>query len=148
MDNKKAGINIKHSFAVAMAVVIGGILIWIIQLARNGDPIGYIILAGGGVLLALPVVGLVLYMLIIAISKLQQQPNLTDMKTIRESQRVLSDQNREMARLMRQMQGASNQSSDPQPVPPMLGPGQIMTPEGFVVEGTAFDTLDDEDDGI
>jgi hypothetical protein len=25
-----------------------------------------------------------------------------------------------------------------------LGPGQVRTPEGFIIDGTAFDTLEDE----
>ncbi|MCP4407054.1 MAG: hypothetical protein GY807_04710, partial [Gammaproteobacteria bacterium] len=91
MNDGQTGINIKHTFVVAMALVIGGVIIWVIQLARNGDPIGYIILTGTGVLLALPVVGLVLYMLIIALGKMQQNGgmHLDDIKTMRESQRVL-----------------------------------------------------------
>ena len=153
MGKERTGLNIKHTFVVAMAVVMGGVIIWVIQLARNGDPIGYIILTGAGVLLALPVVGLVLYMLIIAIGKMQHNVgmNIDDIKTMRESHRVLKDQNRELARLLLQMQKnptlllpeqAEQQQS---PMGVTLLPGQVMTPEGFVIDGTAFSTLDDEE---
>ncbi len=154
MNDGQTGINIKHTFVVAMALVIGGVIIWVIQLARNGDPIGYIILTGTGVLLALPVVGLVLYMLIIALGKMQQNGgmHIDDIKTIRESQRVLRDQNRELARLLLQVQNNPMLMSGPQsgqqeqPAQVTLGPGQVMTPEGFVIDGTAFNVLDEDEE--
>jgi len=154
-DHKETVINVKHAFGFALALVIGGVIIWVIQLARNGDPIGYIILTGIGVLLALPVVGLVLYMLIIAIGKMQHNggTHLDDIKTMRESHRVLKDQNRELARLLLQMQKnptlmLAEQAGQQEPTQVNLAPGQVMTPEGFVIDGTAFSALDNEEFGI
>jgi hypothetical protein len=151
-DNKGTVINTRHAFGFALALVMGGVIIWVIQLARNGDPIGYIILTGVGVLLALPVVGLVLYMLIIAIGKMQHNggTHLDDIKTMRESHRVLKDQNQELARLLLQMQRnptlmLPEQVGQQNPAQVTLSPGQVMTPEGFVIDGTAFSALDNED---
>lgn len=151
-EHKETVINVKHAFGFALALVIGGVIIWVIQLARNGDPIGYIILTGVGVLLALPVVGLVLYMLIIAIGKMQHNGGThhDDIKTMRESHRVLKDQNRELARLLLQMQKnptlmLPEQVGQQEPTPVNLSPGQVMTPEGFVIDGTAFSALDNEE---
>ncbi len=154
MNDGQPGINLKHVFVVSLALVVGGVIIWVIQLARNGDPIGYIILTGAGVLLALPVVGLVLYMLIIALGKMQQNGgiHLDDIKTMRESQRVLRDQNRELARLLLQVQNNPRLMSGPQggqqeqPAQMTLGPGQVMTPEGFVIDGTVFNMLDEDEE--
>ena len=61
MDQKQSNrLSAKHTLAVMLALIGGGLLVWIIQLARQGDPIGYIILTGLGVLASLPVVGGVL----------------------------------------------------------------------------------------
>ena len=77
-----ASLNLKHTLGVSISLVLGGILIWVIQLARSGEPIGYVILTGLGVILVLPVVGLVLYLLIGAIGKLQRGQSTDDVKTI------------------------------------------------------------------
>lgn len=146
MNQKPAGgLRAKHTFVIALVLVGGGLLVWMIQLARQGDAIGYIILTGLGVLLSLLVVGLVLYILIMAIGKTTQirsYPN--EMKTIYETHRVLEAQNREMARLLAQMQRNPTLLADPEKLPVELGPGQVLTPEGFVIDGTAFDTLEEE----
>jgi hypothetical protein len=146
MNQKSAnGLMAKHIFAAVLAFVVGGLLVWVIQLARQGDPVGYIILTGLGVLLSLLVAGLVLYILIIAIGKITQvRPYPNEMKTVYETHRVLEAQNREMARLLTQMQRNPALLANPDQPPVELGPGQVMTPEGFVIDGTAFDTLEDE----
>ncbi len=147
-------VSLKHTLGFALALVLGGILIWIIQLARGGEPIGYVILTGLGVILVLPVVGLVLYLLIGAIGKLRRGQSSDDVKTIYETQRVLRAQNQELARLLLQMQNNPALRDGPEQalVPaqeghstPLLAPGQVITPEGFVIDGAAFDILTDED---
>ncbi|MCP4995917.1 MAG: hypothetical protein GY934_19390 [Gammaproteobacteria bacterium] len=152
-QQEPASLNLKHSLGVSVSLVLGGILIWVIQLARGGEPIGYVILTGLGVILVLPVVGLVLYLLIGAIGKLQRGQSTDDVKTIYETQRVLRAQNQELARLLLQMQNNpglhnsdSGQDSPNSPtLLPLLSPGQVITPEGFVIDGAAFDTLTDEE---
>ncbi len=150
--HEQPGISLKHTFVVAFSLVLGSILIWIIQLARGGDPIGYVILTGLGVILVLQVVGVVLAMLLGAISKLQQNQvtHIDDVKTIYETQRGLRAQDQELARLRLQMQnnpmlssGQVGSQESPSPVP--LAPGQVITPEGFVIDGAAFSTLTDEE---
>lgn len=139
------GISARHTFAVVLALIIGGLLVWVIQLARQEDPIGYIILTGLGVLISVPVVGVVLYMLIIALGKtLQPRPNTHEMKTVYETHRVLEAQNREMARLLTRMQRQPALLANPEQASVELGPGQVMTPEGFVIDGAAFDALEEE----
>jgi hypothetical protein len=148
------GVSAKHTLVVIVALVSSGLLVWIIQLARAGDPVGYIILTGLGVLLVLPIVGGVLALLINTIGKLQAPPSLPrdDLKAIREAHQVLRAQNQYLTQLLAQAQknpallaGAQSGYSDTIETPLTLGPGQVRTPEGFVIDGTAFDTLDDDD---
>lgn len=139
------GVRARTIFAVVLAVIIGGLLVWIIQLARQGDPIGYIILTGLGVLASMPVMGVVLYMLIMAIGKtMQPGGNRQEMKTIYETHRILEAQNREMARLLSQLQRNPDLFTNPGQPSVELGPGHVLTSDGFVIDGTAFDALEDE----
>ena len=146
MDQKHSNrLSAKHTLAVMLALIGGGLLIWIIQLARQGDPIGYIILTGLGVLASLPVVGGVLYLLIVAIGKtMQGRPSGQELKTVYETHRVLEAQNRELARMLTQLQRNPALLAGPEQPTFDLGPGQVRTPEGFIIDGTAFDTLEDE----
>jgi hypothetical protein len=139
-------ISARHTLAVMITLVSGGLLIWIIQLARQGDPVGYIILTGLGMLASLPVVGGVLYMLIVALGKvLQMRSWPADLKTVYNTHRVLEAQNRELARTLNQLQrNPTLLTTGDQPPVVELGPGQVRTPEGFVIDGTAFDALEDE----
>jgi|GEM_PF-2213717 len=139
------GVRARTIFPVVLAVIIGGLLVWIIQLARQGDPIGYIILTGLGVLASMPVMGVVLYMLIIAIGKtVQPRANTREMKTIYETHRILEAQNREMARLLSQLQRNPDLLTNPGKPAVELGPGHVLTSDGFVIDGAAFDALEDE----
>ena len=146
MDQKQSNrLSAKHTLAVMLALIGGGLLVWIIQLARQGDPIGYIILTGLGVLASLPVVGGVLYLLIVAIGKtMQGRPSGQELKTVYETHRVLEAQNRELARMLTQIQRNPALLTSPEQPTFDLGPGQVRTPEGFIIDGTAFDTLEDE----
>ena len=146
MDQKQSNrLSAKHTLAVMLALIGGGLLVWIIQLARQGDPIGYIILTGLGVLASLPVVGGVLYLLIVAIGKtMQGRPSGQELKTVYETHRVLEAQNRELARMLTQLQRNPALLTSPEQPTFDLGPGQVRTPEGFIIDGTAFDTLEDE----
>ena len=146
MDQKLSNrLSAKHTLAVMLALIGGGLLVWIIQLARQGDPIGYIILTGLGVLASLPVVGGVLYLLIVAIGKtMQGRPSGQELKTVYETHRVLEAQNRELARMLTQLQRNPALLTSPEQSTFDLGPGQVRTPEGFIIDGTAFDTLEDE----
>ena len=146
MDQKQSNrLSAKHTLAVMLALIGGGLLIWIIQLARQGDPIGYIILTGLGVLASLPVVGGVLYMLIVAVGKtMQGRPSGQELKTVYDTHRVLEARNRELARMLTQLQRNPALLTSPEQPTFDLGPGQVRTPEGFIIDGTAFDTLEDE----
>jgi hypothetical protein len=146
MDQKQSNrFSAKHTLAVMLALIGGGLLVWIIQLARQGDPIGYIILTGLGVLASLPVVGGVLYLLIVAVGKtMQGRPSGQELKTVYETHRVLEAQNRELARMLTQIQRNPALLTSPEQPTFDLGPGQVRTPEGFIIDGTAFDTLEDE----
>ena len=147
MDQKQPNrLSAKHTLVVMLALIGGGLLIWIIQLARQGDPIGYIILTGLGVLTSLPVVGGVLYLLIVAVGTLramQGRPSGQELKTVYETHRVLEAQNRELARMLTQLQRNPALLTSPEQPTFDLGPGQVRTPEGFIIDGTAFDTLED-----
>ena len=146
MEQKETNrISARHTLAVMAALIGGGVLIWIIQLARQGDPIGYIILTGLGVLASLPVVGGVLYMLIVAIGKtMQGRPTGQELKTVYETHRVLEAQNRELARMLTQLQRNPALLTSPEQPVVELSPGQFRTSEGFIIDGAAFDTLENE----
>ena len=146
MDQKPSHrLSAKHTLAVMLVLIGGGLLVWIIQLARQGDPVGYIILTGLGVLASLPVVGGVLYLLIVAVGKtMQGRPSGQELKTVYETHRVLEAQNRELARMLTQLQRNPALLTSPEQSPFDLGPGQVRTPEGVIIDGTAFDTLEDE----
>jgi uncharacterized protein (DUF58 family) len=148
MEHKEPSrISAKHTLAVMAALIGGGVLIWIIQLARQGDPIGYIILTGLGVLASLPVVGGVLYMLIVAAGSLRAVPGPAtsqELKTVYETHRVLEAQNRELARMLTQLQRNPALLTSPEQAVVELSPGQFRTSEGFIIDGAAFDTLENE----
>ncbi len=74
----------RHTFAAVAAVGVIGILIWIIELARRGDPVGYIILTGTGMMIFLVVIGLVLRLVITATNQSSRQPN--NLKTMYDTQ--------------------------------------------------------------
>jgi hypothetical protein len=142
--------SVKHTAMLSGMVLLTGLLVWIIQLARGGDPIGYIILTGIGVLLALPITGGVLALLISALGKLQPQAqplSREDLKTIREAHNVLRVQNQYLTRLVNQagqqpalLAGPNGLASETEP---LLTPGQMRTADGFIIDGVAFDHLDD-----
>ncbi|HEX9923290.1 MAG TPA: hypothetical protein VGD99_11575, partial [Anaerolineae bacterium] len=127
----------RYVFAITLALVSSGLLIWIIQLARQGEPVGYIILTGLGMLLALLVCGLVLRLLLMATNRSSAQP-LSDLKTIYDTQRVLSQQNRALLDQLRQIQKQPSLlgGHSPHPNNLELEPGQMMTAEGFIIDGT------------
>ena len=66
------------------------------------------------------------------------------MKTIYETHRRLEAQNREMARLLTQIQRNPDLLTNPGQPSVELGPGHVLTSDGFVIDGTAFDALEDE----
>lgn len=135
----------KHTLVIALVLALSGILIWIIQLARQGDPVGYIILTGLGMLLALPVTGAVLALLLRSLGRLQPPPR-DDLKSIHEAHRVLRDQNRYLTQLLAQAQkNPALLAGGGVDAAPSLGPGQVRTPEGFIIDGAAFDVLDDDE---
>jgi len=149
-STKSPGVSPKHTLAIVGALLATGLLVWIIQLARSGDPIGYIILTGLGVLLAMPVTGGVVALLLHAVSKLtvpQQGRARDDLKAIREAHHVLRAQNQYLIDQLKQTQQnrtlLSGHETMPEAAPPALGPGQLQTADGFIIDGVAFDTLDD-----
>lgn len=135
----------RYTFAITFTLVSGGLFVWIIQLARQGEPVGYIILTGLGMLLALLVCGIVLRLLLMAANRPSSQP-LSDLKTLYDTQRVLSQQNRALLDQLQQLQKQPSLLSGrtPRPHDLELEPGQMMTAEGFIIDGTAFDSLDDD----
>jgi hypothetical protein len=139
------GFKARHVFAFSLALVGGGIIIWVIQLARQGDPVGYIILTGGGVLIALIVAGLVIGFVLrqasLADSRRSWRGQTGPLKEMYDSQRVLLQQNQALRRLAEGQLPAATQPGQPQNE---LQPGQLRTAEGYVIDGAAFDELDEE----
>ncbi len=134
----------RHTFAAILAVGVVGLFVWVIQLARQGDPVGYIILTGTGMLIFLLVTGIVFHL----VMSINQPPrhHSNNLKTIYDTQRVMDRQNRALADQLNQMQKYSappaGQAGRHQDIE--LRPGQMMTASGYVIEDTAFDALDEE----
>jgi hypothetical protein len=138
------GFKARHVFALTLALVCGGIIIWIIHLARQGDPVGYIILTGGGVLILLIVAGLVIGFVLrqasLADSRRSLRGQTGPFKEMYDSQRVLLQQNQALRRLAEGQLPATQMVQSQNE----LQPGQLRTAEGFVIDGAAFDELDEE----
>jgi len=144
MEQKKKVGGARYAFAIVFAITLGIAQIWIIQLARNGEAVGYMILTGEGVLATVLVVGLVIaFATRQAAMNNAAPPPRRDLKDLYDTTRLLNQQNKTLRQLLEE-QGLDNpQLPAPQQIP--LRPGQMMTADGMVIEGEAFDGLDEEE---
>jgi hypothetical protein len=142
--SEKKGIRARHVFAFMLAVVMGLTNIWIIQLAREGDPVGYMILTFEGVLGTILVVGLVIAFVIGQTAKVNNisGPPRRDLKDLYDTTRLLNQQNKTLRQILEEQGLGAPQLMAPQTP---LRPGQMMTADGMVIEGQVFDALDDEE---
>jgi len=142
MESQKKGLRGRHIFAGVLALSVGLTQIWIIQLARGGDPVGYMLLAGEGVLASVLVVGLIIAVTLSQVAKVNRVPASPrrDLKELYETTRLLTQHNKSLRQLLEEQGEGGGASS-----PPSLRPGQMMTADGLVIEGEAFDQLDEEE---
>lgn len=143
MEHREKGVRARHVFALALAIIVGLTNIWIIQLARAGDPVGYILLTGEGVLATVLVVGMVIAFTIGQTAKMNNTPPAPrrDLKDMYETTRLLNQQNKTLRQILEEQGLGDRQLVAPQTP---LRPGQMMTADGMVIEGEAFDGLDEE----
>lgn len=141
---EKKGVRARHVFAFVLAIILGFTNIWIIQLAREGDPVGYLLLAGEGVLVTVLIVGLVIAFTIGQAAKMNNTPAAPrrDLKDLYETTRLLNQQNKTLRQILEEQGLGDRQLAAPQTP---LRPGQMMTADGLVIEGEAFDGLDDDE---
>ena len=140
--NTESRLRARHIFALTLALGLVGVLVWVIQLARQNEPVGYIILTGAGILLALLVSGFVVGLVLRLV--LSAQPRQADnLKTVREVQQLMAQQNRELLRQLQQQRAALPAGA---PVDD-LDPGQLVTREGYVIDSNLFAALDEEKNG-
>jgi hypothetical protein len=144
---EKRGIRGRHVFGLALAIVMGLTNIWVIQLARNGEMVGYLLLALEIILATVVVVGLVISFAIGQAAKVSAAAgnssgrSRSELKDLYDTMRLLNQQNKTLRQLLEE-QGLG----DPQlPAPHTLQPGQMMTADGTVIESKAFDVLDDDE---
>jgi hypothetical protein len=144
---EKRGIRGRHVFGLALAIVMGLTNIWVIQLARNGEMVGYLLLALEIILATVVVVGLVISFAIGQAAKVSAAAgnssgrSRSELKDLYDTTRLLNQQNKTLRQLLEE-QGLG----DPQlPAPHTLQPGQMMTADGTVIESKAFDVLDDDE---
>ncbi len=144
---EKKGVRGRHVLAVMLAIMAGLTNIWIIQMARSGDPVGYMLLAGEGVLASVLVVGLIIAFTIGQMAKMSHTAgnasgrSRSELKDLYDTTRLLNQQNKTLRQLLEE-QGMG----DPQlPASHTLQPGQMMTAEGEVIESRAFDVLDEDE---
>jgi len=141
---EKKGVRARHVFALVLALILGLTNIWIIQLARAGDPVGYILLTGEGVLATVLVVGLVIAFTIGQAAKMNNTPAAPrrDLKDLYDTTRLLNQQNKTLRQILEEQGMGGRQLAAPQTP---LRPGQMLTADGMVIEGAAFDELDEEE---
>jgi hypothetical protein len=141
MNEGKHGFSARHSLAISLGLGLTGVVVWVIQLARWGEPVGYMIITAAIILVSVGVIGFILRQ----VAKAQSIPprSQADMlKDIQATQKVLADQNRQLRQLA-DGRGTSGWPVFPQEVE--LQPGQWQrTPEGHVINAGACDTLDKE----
>ncbi len=135
--------SVKHTFAIMSVLTMAGLFIWIVQLARQGELVGYVILIGVGATAFILIIALAFRILMEGVGTVMvgrsTSPNGGQiMKTIRDTNAVLAGQNRELARRLEHTGPAAVTHS------PQLGPGQVMTASGFVIEADDFNVLDNE----
>ena len=139
---EKRGIRARHVLVVILGLGATGVLVWIIQLARQGEPVGYMLLTAVVILAALGVFRVMLGFVLRQVVKAQSQPPRQQadlLKDIQMTQRVLAEQNRHLRQL------AAGRSTPDWPVYEReLQLGQVRTPEGYVINGAVFDGLDEE----
>jgi len=141
MEQRKKGGGARYAFAVVLAITLG---LWIIQLARNGEAVGYIILTGEGILVTVLVVGLVIaFATKQAVIGNGSPPPRRDLKDLYDTTRLLNQQNKTLRQLLEEHGLDNPQLPASRQFP--LQPGQMMTADGMVIEGEAFDNLDEEE---
>lgn len=140
----------KHTFIITLGWIV--IIGWVIQLARWGDPVGM------GILLW---VGAIITILALAISAaIWKAGGHTRVRgeQFNDLHRAFNDQARSFNKVTEMVvdvasqpppapinnYGASQQFVLPPPSHASLGPGQLMTREGFVIDTRAFAALDSQ----
>lgn len=126
-------------FVVVAALV--GLTIWIIQLAREGDPVGMGILLYLG-LLILILCGAVATAIIIG--GIRKKRTHDDYNAV---VRAFNDQSRSVVQLTKVTSDLALVSSESLPLmaayPPALPPGQLRGPGNMVIDQDAFSNLED-----
>ncbi|MCQ3976905.1 MAG: hypothetical protein DPW09_26045 [Anaerolineae bacterium] len=145
MDNreKRPGCFFTTSIVSVFIIVaaVTGLTIWIIQLARAGDPVGIGILLYLG-LLSLILCGAVATALIIG--GLRKKRTHDEYNAV---MRAFNDQSRSVVQLTKVTSDLALASSDSWPLmrayPPALPPGQLRGPGNMVIDQDAFNNLQD-----
>ena len=71
---EKRGIRARYVLVVILGLGATGVLVWVIQLARQGEPVGYMLLTTVVILAALGVFGVMLGFVLRQVVKAQSQP--------------------------------------------------------------------------
>ncbi|GAB4446060.1 MAG: hypothetical protein Kow0031_28660 [Anaerolineae bacterium] len=162
MDNERRNRNnLPYVLTVTTVLSVLGLIVWIIQLARSGDMIGNTILTVLLMLLALPVLTGALVLMMWAFGRwINRSQNDNDWQVARQSQKLMMAQIQDLQNMLLQMQRhpelaqvlaqarhnpALLTAGSPPTVAPAMQPGQMMTAEGFVVDGARFNVLDSAD---
>lgn len=114
--------------------VQAGLCVWIIGLARAGEPVAFMILTGLAAILFLLVSALVLFLLLWGLGKREQAAFWASARenalVVHQVQRTINDQNKALVEILQQRQ--------------LPSPGQPLAPGGFLIDPTQFDILDEE----
>jgi hypothetical protein len=143
MNEEKRGFSARHSLSITLGLGLTGVAVWVIQLARWGEPVGYMLITAAIILVSVGVIGFSIGFILRQVARAQSQPprSQADMlKDIQATQRLLADDNKRLRQLA-ESRGAAGWPVFPQAVE--LQPGQWQrTPEGHIINTGAFDTLD------
>lgn len=114
---------------------LAGLCVWIIQLARAGEPVAYAVLTGLAAILFLLVSAVVLFMLLWGLGKREQAAFWASARenalVVHQVQRTINDQNKALVEILQQQQQFPS-------------PGQGLAPGGFLIDPAQFDVLDEE----
>lgn len=145
MDNreKRPGCFLTMSIVPVFVVVTAlvGLTIWIIQLAREGDPVGIGVLLYLGLLLLIICGAIATTIIIGGIRKKRTHDDYNAVV------RAFNDQSRSVVQLTKVTSDLALVSSESLPLmaayPPALPPGQLRGPGDMVIDQDAFSNLED-----
>lgn len=74
MNEEKRGFSARHSLSITLGLGLTGVAVWVIQLARWGEPVGYMLITAAIILVSVGVIGFIIGFILRQVAKGQSQP--------------------------------------------------------------------------